>query len=207
MPHRLRFQDQFGFCDEEKAIVSEEIPEFEVDDAIVLLLGSPALGSENQGEIRGITRLEKLVFLLEQETAASGHLTEDADFEPYNFGPFSRKVYQAIDTLSAAGLVVDSARLSTSSDDTWEEERVIGNDAGLTPYTTRDFKLTPLGVEYYAALKSELPGEVVSGAETLRAKFAGWSLRALVRYVYEKYERYTENSLIRDDILGKGGGS
>jgi len=177
-------------------------PEFDVDDAIVLMLGADPGPRERQGEVRGITRLEKLVFLLEKETDAAKLMTEDPDFEAYNFGPFSRKVYQAIDMLSAAGLVEDSAELSRTNDDQIEASRVIGQDA-VSPYSTRDFRLTELGREYYEALSQELPRSVFDQAARLRQRFAGWSLRDLISYVYRNYDSYTENSLIRDDILGE----
>ena len=62
----------------------------EVDDAIVLLLGAPSDSLPRHGRIDGITRLEKLIFLVEHETDLRTLLTEHADFEAYNFGPFSR---------------------------------------------------------------------------------------------------------------------
>lgn len=181
----------------------EEIP-FEVDDAVVLLLGADVGGRERSGQIKGVTRLEKLVFLLERETDAGEILTEDPQFKAYNFGPFSQKVYQAVDKLVAAGLLTDSKRLSRSTEDSWEASSILGADDVQTDYSTRDFELTDLGREYYEALAEELPGSVVRQAADLRNRFAGWRLRDLVRYVYERYERFTENSLIRDDILGKG---
>ncbi len=180
-----------------------ENPVFEVDDAIVLLLGSAAGGQTH--EIRGITRLEKLVFLLDKEAGVSDAMTEDPEFEGYNFGPFSRKVYQAVEMLEKAGLVEDSVLSSRSTDDTWESEKVIGSDGGRSEYTTRNVRLTELGLEYLEALKSELGEDVVNSVATLGARFADWSLRPLVRYVYEKYPQYTERSLIRDEVLGKRG--
>lgn len=178
-------------------------PEFDVDDAVVLMLGADPGPRERKGEVRGITRLEKLVFLLEKETDASSFMTEDPVFEAYNFGPFSRKVYQAIDTLSAAGLIEDSAELSRSNDDQIEATRVIGQDVISTPYSTRDFTLTDLGREYHDALLDELPKSLADQAARLRQRFAGWSLRDLISYVYRNYTTYTENSLIRDEILGE----
>jgi DNA-binding PadR family transcriptional regulator len=177
-------------------------PEFEVDDAIVLLLGSDPGAREQHGEIRGVTRLEKLVFLLERETSVGDVMTEESDFSAYNFGPFSQKVYQAITTLSAAGLVRDSAENSSSSEDQYEVSQAVGADAAPAQYSTRDFELTDLGRKYFQALAEELPKKVISDAEALRRKFAGWPLRQLVRYVYERYDEYTVNSIIRDDILG-----
>ncbi len=176
-------------------------PDFDVDDAIVLLLGSEPHGKEKRGELRGVTRLEKLVFLLERETDAGRILTEDPEFVAYNFGPFSRKVYGAVDQLVEAGLLEDSKRLSQNEDDSWETSS-FGADDIQTSYSTRDFKLTDLGLEYYSALVSELPANVVTQAEQLRGRFAGWALRDLVRYVYERYEKFTEKSVIRDQILG-----
>lgn len=180
--------------------------EFEVDDAVVLLLGADPGGREQQGEIKGVTRLEKLVFLLERETDARDFMTEQADFVAYNFGPFSRRVYSAVDQLVAAGLVADSMQLSATNEDTLEAASALDLGDVQTDYSTRDFQLTPLGREYYDALVSELPDSVVRQANELRGRFSGWRLRDLVRYVYQRYESYTDRSLIRDEILGRGTG-
>ena len=50
------------------ATMSDREP-LETDDAIVLLLGAPS-SKERQGYLEGVTRLEKLVFLLKRETPA-----------------------------------------------------------------------------------------------------------------------------------------
>lgn len=178
-------------------------PEFGVDDAIVLLLGSDPGRTERRGEIRGITRLEKLVFLLEQETDAATTLTEKLEYRAHNFGPFSQKVYQSIEILRAAGLIEDSAHASATNEDQAEYARVAGIDTAPAPYSTRDFRLTTEGRNYYHALVSELPKNLTEQAERLRQQFAGWPLRSLIRYVYEKYQEYTTQSLIRDEILGQ----
>lgn len=180
-----------------------ESPEFDVDDAIVLLLGSDPGGQERRGEIRGITRLEKLVFLMDKETSAVEYFTEDPEFEAYNFGPFSSKVYKAVDTLVEAGLVEDSAQLSRSDDDMWEAEKLIGGEDSSNTFRTRNFRLTALGEEYFEALRQELPAKLIRQTEKLRRQFSGWQLRDLVRYVYKNYDDYTRNSLIRDNILGR----
>ena len=172
----------------------------EVDDAIVLLLGAPSGSLARHGRIEGITRLEKLVFLIEHETDVRDLLTEHAAFEPYNFGPFSGKVYQAVDTLVAAGLLEDSAELTTSRDDSWEAERVVGTQPA-DPYSTRNFALTDRGRKYYNALIDELPPLTEQLLEEFKTKFGALPLRQLIRYVYKKYPDFTKNSLIRDEIL------
>ncbi|WP_124894593.1 hypothetical protein [Microbacterium sp. Y-01] len=173
---------------------------FEIDDAIVLLLGAPVPGAK-PGEIRGVTRLEKLIFLLERETRAKKDwLSEDANFEAYNFGPFSQKVYQSVDMLAAAGIVLDSDSPAEDDADTWERRNNISDVRD--PYTTRDFQLTERGWRYYEALKSELAPSALQEIATFKRQFAFIPLRQLIRYVYTRYESFTTKSKIRDDVLG-----
>ena len=172
----------------------------EVDDAIVLLLGAPSDSLARRGRIDGITRLEKLIFLVEHETDLRTLLTEHADFEAYNFGPFSGKVYQAVDTLVAAGLLEDSAELASSRDDSWEAEKVVGTQPA-DPYATRNFALTDRGRKYYKALIAELPPLTEKLLEQFKTRFGALPLRQLIRYVYKKYPDFTKNSLIKDEIL------
>lgn len=176
----------------------------EIDDAIVLLLGTPVSGFRD-GEIQGITRLEKLVFLLENETNSSVWLSEKADFKAYNFGPFSEKVYQAVDMLSAAEIIEDSYSLAPDDIDTWEQRDEIGLDSGgekRDPFTTRDFRLTTRGRDYFKALSAELNPGVIDEISSLKKQFAYLPLRQLIRYVYQRYESFTTKSLIRDEVLG-----
>jgi hypothetical protein len=179
-----------------------ETPLFEVDDAIVLILGAPAKSPALRDRVSGITRLEKLFFLLDVETPIGSRLTEAAGFVPHNFGPFSAAVYQAVETLEAAGLISDSASLSASAEDSWESEQLI-DDVPSNRFTTRDVELTPKGRRYYEALLRELPPDTEQIVQDLKDKFGGLPLRQLIRYVYTRHEDYTTKSVIRDEILGK----
>ena len=175
----------------------------EIDDAIVLLLGAPSGSPRLKGRIEGITRLEKLVFLLERETSAASWLNEDAEFIPYNFGPFSAKVYQAIDLLAAAQLVEDSGTSTKTPEDNWENYHVIGGKMPADdPYITRDFQLTARGWRYYSKLVEQLPESVIDELAEFKGRFAHLPLRQLVRYVYQRYADFTDQSLIRDEVLG-----
>ena len=170
----------------------------ETDDLVVLVLGAPGPPGQPGGRIEGITRLEKLIFLIEQEQKPQW-LTEDVGFESHNFGPFSAKIYTAVDTLSAADLLKDSGEFSPSSgEDAWEAEHIIG---AQTQYATRNFELTEKGLRYYKALLNELPDGVEKDLSEFKKKFAALPLRQLIRYVYERHPGYTTKSIIRDDIL------
>lgn len=173
----------------------------EVDDAIVLLLGAPGPTEGDRGRIEGITRLEKLLFLLERETNAPRWLKEDAEFSSNNFGPFSAKAYQEIEMLTSAGLVEDSARLTDSAEDSWETENIIGQESA-NPYATRDLSLTERGDRYYNALLSELPEGAEETVAEVKRRFGSMPLRHLIRYVYQRYPEFTDKSVIRDEILG-----
>jgi len=175
---------------------------FEVDDAIVLLLGAPTKFPSLKGRLEGITRLEKLVFIMEKETEVGGYLTEEPDFQPHHFGPFSEKIYHAVETLEAAGLLRETAKLSGSPEDSWESANIIGDD-DEAPYATRDFELTAMGRRYFDALARELPKGAVDAVSNLKDQFGGVPLKQLIRYVYQRHPKFTERSKIRGQILGR----
>lgn len=172
---------------------------FEVDDAIVLILGAPTPYPALKDRLEGITRLEKLVFLLEKETELGQRLTESPDFTAHHFGPFSVKIYHAVEILKAAELLKETGKLSDSPDESWESANIVGEEA---PYATRDFELTDKGRRYFIALSSELPKSAVRAASQLKDQFGVLPLRQLIRYVYKRYESFTERSKIKQEILG-----
>lgn len=182
--------------------MSNPVP-FEVDDLIVLLLGAPSKSPATRDKISGITRLEKLVFLLERETDIGKQMTEKPDFIPHNFGPFSQKVYQAIDTLALAGLIKDSASVSETADDSWETEEII-DDAPDSRFTTRDLELTDRGKRYYSALMRDLGTNTVRVISDVKDRFGSLPLQQLIRYVYRRHPEEITRSVIRDRILGPG---
>ena len=177
----------------------KQIANLEVDDIIVLLLGAPSSNPTLAGRLKGVTRLEKLMFLIEQETNISDVIQEEMDFTAHNFGPFSAKIYQMLDVLAAAQLVKDSSKPSDSTEDSWEVSEVIGGP--IDPFATRDFELTERGRRYYQALIAELPRRVETDLSKFKDRFGKLPLRQLVRYVYQNYPDYTENSVIKDEIL------
>ena len=178
------------------------MPGIELDDLIVLLLGTPTKNRALKGRIEGITRLEKLIFLIEQETSIPKILTEDTNFKPCNFGPFSDKVYKTVDYLSSYGLIEDTGSISNSRDESWEQVNVI-DDEFNDPYATRNFTLTEKGLRYYEVLIDELRNEMdyIEELSELKETFGLLKLRQLVRYVYNQYPEMTEQSIIRSSIL------
>lgn len=177
-------------------------PQVETDDVVVLLLGARG-GPDPEGYLRGITRLEKLVFLLERETPVARWITEAVDFRSHRFGPFSAKIYKAVGLLAKAELLKMSAIRSEGQGERWEDINLVGEDAD--PYTQRTFQLTDRGFRYYQALLEDLKPVAPDAEATLRAfkdRYAGLPLTQLVRYVYKAYPEFTDKSEIRDQVLG-----
>ncbi len=172
----------------------------ETDDLVVMLLGSEGAGPP--GRLDGVTRLEKLIFLLERETMVGQWLTERPEFRSHRFGPFSSKIYQAVETLAAAGLILDSANPGKDPQDAWETVNFVLDDADADPYANRVFELTDRGWNYYRALLRDLPTDAPQVVSEFKRRFAPIPLRQLVRYVYERYPEFTDKSEIRRNILG-----
>ena len=169
--------------------------ELEIDDAIVLLLGAHTKIAALRDQIRGVTRLEKLVFLIDNETLFGELIKEDAEFRPYNFGPFSEVVYKAVGFLSSYGLIEDTGSSSENTEDSWEQIAVISIERP-DPYVTRDFRLTGSGKKYYAALAKDIPANFIRELSDFKDQFGSIPLRQLIRYVYRRYPHVTEQSLI-----------
>jgi hypothetical protein len=175
--------------------------DLETDDAVVLVLG-PETDAMPAGRLNGITRLEKLVFLLEQEQDIGKLLTEKPDYESHNFGPFSKKLYEAVDLLEAAGLLRRRTVSAGSAEDSWESQDVLGSE-DVMQYAERQFELTADGQRYYRALLSELPKEAEKQLTEFKQVFGAMSLRQLLRYVYERYPNFTDKSVIKHQVLGR----
>jgi hypothetical protein len=77
--------------------------ELDSEDLILLLLEANER-LLHKDAISGITRLEKLLFLLKNETDFEG-IANFFIFEPHNFGPFSKQVYEAVDFLEGCELI------------------------------------------------------------------------------------------------------
>jgi len=187
-----------------------EVTRIDPSDLVLLVLGAPTKHPEQQDRCAGITRLEKLVFLLDAETEFRELAHEPADdlhFKPFHYGPYSREVYDAVDLLVAIGLVNERRTSSTSSLDAAEELRqleplefgVVGADPDK-PYVERRFELSDKG-RYVASVLTERIGR--GAAEQITAvkdRYGGLPLRQLLRQVYRAHPEMTTRSRIKDSL-------
>ncbi|ATW87035.1 PadR family transcriptional regulator [Halohasta litchfieldiae] len=132
-------------------------------------------------QIEGRTRLQKLVFLMEQELeddSTASLDSSDYNFIPYDYGPFSKELYDDLDSLEDAGLI------------NMEEEDMAD---GKVKYS---YRLTEEGqswVQYQLADKSAATAH--SLAEDLASEYNGMLLSELIDEVYAEYPEYAKNSV------------
>lgn len=180
-------------------------------DLIMVLLYAKAHQGQQCEPIHGKTRLMKMVFLFDKEIRRKFNLQEQIpdsalpDFEAYDFGPFSGKIYEDLEFLVEMGLV----DASSVDDDLLEDERLEyeywqakgGSDEWSFPTA---FSLTELGREFVESrLRSRLSPEQWEVLEKFKARCTSASLAALLKYVYTRYPETTKRSTIRDQVLGR----
>lgn len=179
-------------------------------DLILLLLGAPTRDVEQQGRCRGITRLEKLAFLLEEETDFSDKArlpTDELHFRPYHYGPYTREVYDAVALLSSIGLLRERRVDAVSGLELGEEyDELDSVDLGLssgvteTPYVERVLELTDKGELIARVIGEKVGREATVIVSELKDRFGVMPLRQLLRYVYDLRPDMAVESRIRDAI-------
>lgn len=161
----------------------------ELDDAIVLLVGSDIKGWRHPTKIEGITRLEKLIFLLSKETQMGASLVQDLEFEPAPFGPFSAELYQTVDSLLAAQILEERNTVTRENVDSWEAQNLIGLEDSA--FLMRNFTLSARGQRYYDAITRDVDNKTLEEISLFKNRFAFLPIRKLIRYIYSQYPQYT----------------
>ncbi len=182
-------------------------------DALLLLLYL-----DNQSPIDGAIRMIKMMFLFEKEIAPAikkkGLDTEKLpDFFAYNYGPFSKDVYEQLDLFSSIKFIrIDNLKAKDEfiEVDDWQDQPFI-NEIYETD-TDADFdgdgkyyrySLEELGANYVKEHISEnIPDESIRLLTDFKRKIVSLSPKAILKYVYTNYPDYTKKSVIKDEVLG-----
>lgn len=166
-------------------------------DLVLLLLGAPTRVTEAHRQIRGITRLEKLLFLADKEGDVQEGIMERLEFVPYHYGPYSKEIYKAVELLEEANLLRE---VRTSDPDTVDDMEEVFTGATEEEAVERRFRLTDDGTAVSDLLGSKYP-TLWKTMTSIKDSYAHMSLRQLIRYVYKRYPDYAERSRIRDEVL------
>lgn len=171
-------------------------------DTILLLLGAETADPHQRFRCDGITRLEKLLFLLEHETEFVKEVAEPFTFEAYHYGPYSPDVYSAVDFLKAMRLVEEQQIDVGSGLDVGEAAEAL--DAGDinqgSPYIERQLRLTDDGKAVAKVLSTRVSPDGKKALTEVKDRYGSMPLRQLLRYVYSRHPEFAEKSRIKHTL-------
>jgi len=181
-------------------------------DLLLLLLGIKGNKATTEG-LGGITRLQKLLFLLEQET----HVIPNGDgfkFEAYKAGPYSSQLYDDLEFLENLDLIEKRATAEGTEEEvaeidfTFESliEPEIENDDSSCPapdaYEEYRYNLTQEGLKKVQQMLDDSSyTPVVDSVRNIKSRYGQYSLGDLLYYVYTKYPEMTTESEIKEKVL------
>lgn len=169
----------------------------------------------NKQPILGAIRLTKMMFLFEKEIApilkSKGLDSENLPgFIAYNYGPFSKDVYEQIELFKGIKFIQVSNIKA-------EEEMAEVDDLEEAPFTDEmsnyGYSLNNDGKYYkYQILSTgerfvnerilpDITPEQIRILSDFKKKITSLTPKQILKYVYLKYPEYAENSLIKDEVL------
>ena len=166
-----------------------------VKDLMVLLLH--ANNERGQNAVHGITRLQKLIFVIEQ------NLASQTRFYAFYYGPFNEEVNDAANALRLAGFLRGAPSVSAEPP-TFEAmmETVFQRSGPHEEPATEEFALNEEGHRAAERLRqsSRAYDQLYAYIQRLRSE---WDKPNLLRRVYKTWPKYAERSLIRDQVEGR----
>ncbi len=170
-----------------------------------------ALLFANEGnKVEGITRLEKLLFLLKKEKGFLQNVKKEDDFNFFAFrmGPWTNEVYDEVDFLESLGLLSKETENKNTPADNASLDELFDNlmldkyqrNISTTEKGTEIFKLTDAGKSKAQKVWSKLSEEEKQDIIELKRKFNTINLKQLLRYVYQKFPQYATESEIKDSL-------
>jgi predicted DNA binding CopG/RHH family protein len=171
-----------------------------IKDLMVLLLHA----SDRHGDdaIRGITRLQKLLFVLEQKLAA-----DRSHFYAYNFGPFNEEVNDAAAALKLQGYL-QGGQPVTARRPSYAEmmaSAMARSGPRVEAAPGEEFKLSERGHEAAERLRRSNAAyeQLFVYIQELRRE---WDSPELVERVYEAWPEMTKRSLIKKEVERRASG-
>lgn len=160
---------------------------------MVLLLHAP--GQQGAASVRGITRLQKLLFVIEQKLAS-----DRSGFYAFNYGPFNEEVNDTAESLRLAGFLSSGSSASAGPPSFAEMMETAVERAGPRDEPeAEEYALSDRG--HAAAERLRQSSEAYERLYTyVRRVREEWDTPDLIDRVYEAFPKYTERSLIREKV-------
>jgi uncharacterized protein YwgA len=175
---------------------------------LMLLLASEGFRGQHGEPIQGTTRLQKLLFLLEQEAKLHPSLGKGFNFTPWKFGPVSKELYDDLEKLENLGLLQSAPVAMSSSTECDEFDLSFDDLMGEEESQSRDnleekqYSLTTVGLQWVQKHVDPVSNKAaLDTVRRIKTKYGALSLQDLLHYVYTKYPEMTSASEIKDKVL------
>jgi predicted DNA binding CopG/RHH family protein len=201
--HRLaRHWIEAGTTAAEQALGLDSTPAAQppIKELMVLLLH--ATNRQGASAVRGMTRLQKLLFVVEQQ------LGSQSAFYAFNYGPFNEEVNDAARALAVAGFIRSAKPTSTGPPSFREMMAAVSErarpDGGSE--NVAEFALSERGHDAAERLRHSSPRyeQLFTFVEAVKKEWDTPILADLVARVYEAYPKYAEKSVIREEVERRG---
>lgn len=167
-----------------------------IKELMVLLLHAP--NSKGDSTVRGMTRLQKLLFVVEKM------LESRSSFYAFNYGPFNEEVNDAARALEVAGFMRSGEPATAGPPSFREMMSAVTGRAGAESGGSNvvEFALSERGHEAAEQLRHSSPAyeQLYGFVESIKKEWDTPDLKDLVDRVYETWPSYTEKSVIREEV-------
>jgi predicted DNA binding CopG/RHH family protein len=158
-------------------------------------------GHENRlgtDAIRGMTRLQKLLFVIQQHIEP-----QSTTFYPFHYGPFDDQVIDSAHALRDRGFLTGGEPSVGADRPSFADMMAtVMHRAGPPESEPETFELTPAGHEAAERLRraDDAYNTLYVRIQTLRQQWDTPNVQDLVARVYERWPDYAERSRIKDEI-------
>ena len=183
------------------------------EDLLLVFLYSKGIGDSVNEPILGRTRLIKLMFIFKEDYSRQFNKDKPLieykdlpDFFAWRYGPMSKDVLQDIEFFRRIKFIkTEEAKNALAYEEADElnsltKEYSLDDNAELE-YVYEKYLLTDIGKKYVEdKLKSVLSKDQWTLIAELKKRFNAASLRKILQYVYSKHPKYTDKSVIKEEV-------
>jgi len=167
-------------------------------DVVLSLLYAPGTSGKEGEPVHGITRLQKLLFLLWKEGAFYQDVPDLYNFKAYDFGPCMDDLYDDLEFAENIDLISIQEVPSGNEFEGGDEDAFLA-DFGfqlVKQQTRRDFMLTDTGLEASREIYSKLDDDQRNRLVQIKQRYNSMPFFDLLRYVYKKYPAFAKKSVL-----------
>jgi hypothetical protein len=158
------------------------------------------LAAADGAPVVGVTRLQKYLYLLQDQMGWGSRLRSKYDFRAYDFGPFDDQLYADLDFLENVGLIDKAPAGEEPSAEAGEQRETSDswatNDPEFAPWEESEtiwrYSLTDKGRTFVAGMNLEKSDR--EAIEGLKSQWNGRPLAQLLKWLYRTHPETATNT-------------